>query len=163
MSNDCDRPIGSTVSTGSVVPSGPTGLASVDRVLYLHATGFSSAVGNAAFTTAPARLQASENIGELVAEERRTTASRRDLSPEPPAVAEFLIGLFANNRRYGRAILSDLDEDFQNDIESGMTMARARRRYRSAALKSMGPQLCAAVKRTGIVGILIHYVRLLLH
>ena len=70
---------------------------------------------------------------------------------EPPRTAEFLVGLFAK-KRYRKAILSDLAEDFDNNIAAGMSLNRAKRRYWAAALNSIGPQLLAAVKRIGIWG-----------
>lgn len=77
---------------------------------------------------------------------------------EPPWLAESLVGLFAK-KRYRNAILRDLAEDFDCDLASGMSLRRARRRYRAAALNSIGPQALAAIKRFGLVGLVFDYAR----
>lgn len=76
----------------------------------------------------------------------------------PPALAEFLVGLFATPK-YRTSFLQCLDEDFRSDINAGMPLSRARWRYRAAALNSIGPQLWAATKRIGVIGVLADYVR----
>lgn len=76
----------------------------------------------------------------------------------PPALAEFLVGLFATPK-YRTSFLQCLDEDFRSDINAGMPLSRARWRYRAAALNSIGPQVCAWIKRIGVIGILADYVR----
>ncbi len=81
---------------------------------------------------------------------------------EPPIIAEFLVGLFAK-RRYRVGLLQNLEEDFQNNLANGATVRRARRNYWAAALNSIGPQLLAAAKRVGIVGLIADYARRLLH
>jgi hypothetical protein len=68
---------------------------------------------------------------------------------EPPRFAEFLVSACVK-KRYKKALLSDLDENFQRDLVSGMTPMRARIRYCGAALHSIGPQLWAMAKRIGI-------------
>lgn len=77
---------------------------------------------------------------------------------EPPRFAEFLVALLAK-KRYRHGLLQNLDEDFQNDLAAGMTLRRAKRRYWAAALNSIGPQLWAAVKRFGLIGIVADYIR----
>jgi len=83
--------------------------------------------------------------------------------PEPPRAAEFLVGLFAK-KRYRNGLLQNLEEDFNNDIVSGMSIWRARWRYRSAALNSIGPQFWMFVKRIGLVtAAFAEFARRLLH
>jgi len=71
--------------------------------------------------------------------------------PEPPKCAEFIVGLFVK-KRYRAGILQDLEADFLKDIESGLSLGRARWRYWSSALSSAGPQMWAAVQRIGFIG-----------
>lgn len=80
------------------------------------------------------------------------------LTAEPPRLAEFLVGLLAK-KRYRDGLLQNLDEDFQHDLAAGMSLARAKRRYRAAALNSIGPQLWAAVERVGLLGLVVDYIR----
>lgn len=82
--------------------------------------------------------------------------------PEPPRFAEFLAVVFTK-KRYREALLGDLDDQFQKDLANGMTLRRARVRYRGAVLNSIGPQLWAAAKRIGLIGILADYARRMLH
>jgi hypothetical protein len=77
---------------------------------------------------------------------------------EPPRIAEFLVGLFAK-KRYRKAILSDLAEDFDSDLAAGMSVNHAGRRYWAAALNSIIPQALAALKRIGLVGLVFDYAR----
>lgn len=79
-------------------------------------------------------------------------------SVEPPRWAEFLVCLTAK-KRHRAGLLHCLDEDFQNDLAAGISLRRANRRYWSAALNSIGPQLWAAIKRIGVIGIVADYVR----
>jgi hypothetical protein len=71
--------------------------------------------------------------------------------PEPPSWAEFIVGLCVK-KRYRNGLLQSLEEDFIKDIASGRSLRRARLRYWSAALRSVGPQLWAAIKRIGFIG-----------
>jgi len=66
-------------------------------------------------------------------------------------------------KRYRGALLADLDEEFHRGLSSGMSVKRARMRYWAAALNSIGPQLWAAARRIGLLGILADYARRLLH
>jgi hypothetical protein len=75
------------------------------------------------------------------------------LRTEPPRVAELLVG-WCIKKRYRKALLDDLDEDFQHDLSKGMTVARARLRYWGSVLGSIIPQLLALAKRIGIVGLI---------
>jgi hypothetical protein len=77
---------------------------------------------------------------------------------EPPHLVEFLVGLFAK-KRYRESLLQCLDQDFQKDINNGMSLRRAEWRYRAAAARSIFPQVCAAIKRIGVIGMLADYVR----
>ncbi|CCJ06505.1 Hypothetical protein BN69_1054 [Methylocystis sp. SC2] len=77
---------------------------------------------------------------------------------EPPLFAEFLVGLFAK-KRYRASLLQCLDEDFRNDIVSGISLRRAKWRYWAAAVHTIFPQLWAAIKRIGVIGIVADYVR----
>lgn len=77
---------------------------------------------------------------------------------EPPHLVEFLVGVFAK-KRYRESLLQCLDEDFQKDINNGMSLRRAKWRYRAAAARTIFPQVCAAIKRVGVIGMLADYVR----
>lgn len=77
---------------------------------------------------------------------------------EPPRLAEFFVGLLVK-KRYRDGLLQCLDEDFQNDLAADMSLRRAKRRYWAAALNSIGPQLWAAIKRVGLIGIVADYLR----
>jgi hypothetical protein len=81
---------------------------------------------------------------------------------EPPKVAEFLVGLFAKSPRYRNGLLQNLEEEFESNLAKGVTVGRARRNYWAAALNSIGPQLLAAAKRIGIIGLIADYARRLL-
>jgi hypothetical protein len=81
---------------------------------------------------------------------------------DPPRIAETLVSVCLPKRRRD-AILGDLDEDFQNRLASGMTLARARRLYWGDALHSIGPLLLAMAKRIGLIGVLADYARRFLH
>jgi hypothetical protein len=84
----------------------------------------------------------------------------RPTSPEtePPRFAELLVSSCTKNR-YRKALLNDLDEDFQRDLSKGMTVGRARMRYRGSALRSITPQLWELAKRIGIFGLIADYAR----
>jgi hypothetical protein len=77
---------------------------------------------------------------------------------EPPMNAEFLVGLFTK-RGYREALLQALGEDFDRNLAAGMSTRRARLRYWAAALSSIVPQLLAAIKRIGLVGLVFDYAR----
>lgn len=76
----------------------------------------------------------------------------------PPGLAEFFVGLLSK-KRYRNGLLQSLDEDFQNDLSAGVSLRRAQLRYWAAALNSTGPQLWAAVRRIGLIGIVADYIR----
>jgi hypothetical protein len=82
----------------------------------------------------------------------------RPTSPEtePPRFAELLVSSCTKSR-YRKALLNDLDEDFQRDLSKGMTVGRARMRYRGSALRSITPRLWALAKRIGIFGLIADY------
>jgi hypothetical protein len=84
----------------------------------------------------------------------------RPTSPEtePPRFAELLVSCYAK-KRYRKALLDNFDEDFQRDLSKGMTVGRARMRYRGSALRSITPQLLALAKRIGIFGLIADYAR----
>ncbi|WP_159728356.1 hypothetical protein [Methylosinus sp. Ce-a6] len=81
---------------------------------------------------------------------------------EPPRTAEMLVGALTK-KRYRDALLMDLDEAFRRDVTSGMSVERARKRYWAAALNSVGPQVWAAARRIGLLGLLADYARRLFH
>jgi hypothetical protein len=85
-----------------------------------------------------------------------------DKKAEPPIIAEFLVGLCAKDR-YRNGLLQNLEDDFDSSLAAGTTVRRARRKYWAAALNSIGPQLLAAAKRVGIIGLIADYARRLLH
>jgi hypothetical protein len=85
-----------------------------------------------------------------------------DKKAEPPIIAEFLVGLCAKDR-YRNGLLQNLEDDFDRSLAAGTTVRRARRKYWAAALNSIGPQLLAAAKRVGIIGLIADYARRLLH
>jgi hypothetical protein len=99
-------------------------------------------------------LRASQGFAKV----GRSPTLNYDRESEPPRLAEFLVGVFAK-KRYRVAILSDLGEDFDRDITAGMSISRARWRYRAAALRSIGPQAYAALKRLGFVGLVFEAAR----
>jgi hypothetical protein len=100
----------------------------------------------------------------LGGESRRYTAEQNvDLKAVPPIVAEFLVGLFAKSPRHRNGLLQNLEEEFDSNLANGATVRRARRKYWAAALNSIGPQLLAAAKRIGIIGLIADYARRLLH
>jgi len=101
----------------------------------------------------------SKMFGVIVAMLRDLFAEDLEEAPEdPPRAAEFIIGVFAK-KRYRKSILSDLAEDFALDIASGMSIRRARRRYWAAAVASVAPQAYAALKRIGVLGLLLEAAR----
>jgi hypothetical protein len=88
----------------------------------------------------------------------------RPVSPrtEPSRIAELLVS-WCTKKGFREALRDDLDEVFQRDLSNGMTVARARLRYWGGALNSITPQLLAAAKRIGIIGVIADYARRLLH
>lgn len=74
----------------------------------------------------------------------------------PPAAGEFFIALFAPKRRV-TAILGDLEERFQRDVES-VGPKRARLRYWSHALRSGGPLFIAKTRNAGIWAIIFRWL-----
>ncbi|MGB8276679.1 MAG: hypothetical protein WCF20_01900 [Methylovirgula sp.] len=87
----------------------------------------------------------------FTARPREGTASTQH--PEPPRLAEFLVG-WCTSRRHRNALLQDLEEDFQNDLREGKSVRRAKLRYWAAAVNSITPQLWAAAKRIGVFVVL---------
>jgi hypothetical protein len=89
---------------------------------------------------------------------RYRNALPQDQKVEPPIIAEFLVGLCAKHR-YRNGLLQSLEDDFERDLAAGTTVRRARSKYWAAALNSIGPQLLAAAKRIGIIGLIADYAR----
>lgn len=86
----------------------------------------------------------------------RTKASEYEI--EPPRLAEFLVGLFAK-KRYRNGLLQNLDEEFRDKLAAGISPRRAQMLYWAAAINSIGPQLWAAIKRVGVIGMVADYIR----
>jgi hypothetical protein len=84
-----------------------------------------------------------------------------ELGGEPPALAEFLAGLFAS-KKHRQAVLGDLEEKFNDDLARGISIARARRRYWASALHSVGPLLLASTKKIALIGAVVAAARKLL-
>ena len=98
-------------------------------------------------------------VRALMAPTQRSIHNRQQKQlNEPPRLAEFLVGVFAK-KRYRKAILSDLAEDFDSDLAAGISVSHAGRRYWAAALNSIGPQLLAALKRFGFWGLIVEVTR----
>jgi hypothetical protein len=66
--------------------------------------------------------------------------------PEPPKLAEFLLILCSGSGKRAEAIQGDLCEQFTHDCAK-MSVARARRRYWSRVLASLGPQIGRTIAR----------------
>ncbi len=81
---------------------------------------------------------------------------------EPPAFAEIIIGLIMD-REPADALLGDLEEDFQADLNAGVSEKRAAWRYTVAAIRAVFPLILAAAKRVGLLGLVADYARRLLH
>lgn len=77
---------------------------------------------------------------------------------EPPRLAEFIAGLFAKEC-YKDYLSQCLEECFERDVKSGMSERRARLRYWAAALRSVVPMAVAALKRIGVLGLIIDAAR----
>jgi len=67
-------------------------------------------------------------------------------SQEPPKLAEFLLILCSGSGKRAEAIQGDLCEQFTHDCAK-MSVARARRRYWSRLLASLGPQIGRTIAR----------------
>src|SRR5262249_46348937 len=65
---------------------------------------------------------------------------------EPPKLAEFLLILCSGSGKRAEAIQGDLCEQFTHDCAK-MSVARARRRYWSRMLASLGPQIGRTIAR----------------
>jgi len=65
---------------------------------------------------------------------------------EPPKLAEFLLILCSGSGKRAEAIQGDLCEQFTHDCAK-MSVARARRRYWSRVLASLGPQIGRTIAR----------------
>lgn len=68
-------------------------------------------------------------------------------SLEPPGLAEILLCIFAK-KRYRNGLLQCHAEVFFADLETGMSLARAKRRYWASVMASVGPQVWPLLKRT---------------
>jgi hypothetical protein len=102
--------------------------------------------------------EAVKNYGSLAPKDLETNRVTLPITV-PPQGAEFLLG-WCTKKRYRQAVLDDLEEVFQRDLAKGMTVRRAKLRYLAATLHSITPQLIAAAKRVGIMGLI---ARLLFH
>ncbi len=67
---------------------------------------------------------------------------------EPPAAAEWLLGLFTTDETRD-ALLGDLEERFSADCQR-FGQKFARRRYLMAAMRSAGPLMWSRLKRLGL-------------
>ncbi len=94
----------------------------------------------------------------IIGQDLASAFANRGDAEDPPRLAEFFVGLLAK-ARYRASLLQCLEEDFRNDLAAGISLRRAKRRYWAAALNSIGPQLWAAIKRVGVIGIVADYVR----
>ncbi|MGA8171689.1 MAG: hypothetical protein WB816_12785 [Methylocystis sp.] len=101
-------------------------------------------------------MSASEKLKAHIVAEPIPAAESRKI--EPPLRAEFLVGLFTKER-YRTALLQSLEEDFERDLATGISVSRAGQRYWAAALSSIIPQALAAIKRIGVVGVVFDYAR----
>ena len=66
--------------------------------------------------------------------------------PEPPKLAEVLLIVCSGSGKRAEAIQGDLCEQFTHD-RAKMSVARARRRYWSRVLASLGPQIGRTIAR----------------
>jgi len=66
--------------------------------------------------------------------------------PEPPKLAEVLLIVCSGSGKRAEAIQGDLCEQFTHDCAK-MSVARARRRYWSRVLASLGPQIGRTIAR----------------
>lgn len=70
----------------------------------------------------------------------------------PPAVAEFLMMVFASKKQTD-AILGDMEERFSRDCKS-LTLRRAQLRYWALTIRNLGPLTIRAFKRLGNVALM---------
>lgn len=133
---------------------------SQEQVRTLNAASGRFYIGAASRVSLTVRiLPCQEDIESSVAHELPKIAHAPiGVAPEPPRCTEFLAILLTDERR-GSALVGDLNEGFQNDLASGMSVERANARYRAAVIRTIGPLLLIAAKRIGFFGILADYAR----
>jgi hypothetical protein len=80
---------------------------------------------------------------------------------EPPGLAEILLCIFARTTRTKDidALAGDFEERFARDCASGMSRRRAVRRYWGHVVRSIGPQMCQALRRLGWLGLIAAFLR----
>jgi hypothetical protein len=79
-------------------------------------------------------------------------------TPQPPALAEWLLTLLSNAEQR-EAILGDFEERFHDDLAKGRGLNRARWLYRARAFHSMLPMMWQAIKRVGLVSLMVNALR----
>ena len=105
-------------------------------------------------------------VGTLIAAGTVIAAGDRNqtISPglqEPPGLAESLLIIFARATRTKDidALAGDLEERFNRDCASGMSRRRAARRYWAHVVRSIGPQMCQALRRLGWLGLIAAFLK----
>jgi hypothetical protein len=96
-------------------------------------------------------VEASEILSHTAATE--VTNSR----PLPPAIAQTLIALFAQER-FADAQLGDMQEIFETNVKRH-GLQRAKRLYWLEVLRSVGPIFFHWLKRIGFIAVLVDYGR----
>jgi len=119
--------------------------------------------GSLSVTEEPDTLTAA---GTLIAAGTVIAAGDRNqtISPglqEPPGLAESLLIIFARATRTKDidALAGDLEERFNRDCASGMSRRRAARRYWAHVVRSIGPQMCQALRRLGWLGLIAAFLK----
>jgi hypothetical protein len=82
-------------------------------------------------------------------------------STEPPALAEFIVALFAKAKQH-KALLGDLEEKFRAALIGGCSLPRARRLYWAETLRSVCPLAWEKLKGIGFFGLIVAAARKLL-
>jgi hypothetical protein len=100
-----------------------------------------------AFALAQEQQKAAERLARSIHEiEVIEVVFWRPKFPEPPKLAEFLLILCSGSGKRAEAIQGDLCEQFTDDCAK-MSVSRARRRYWSRVLASLGPQIGRTIAR----------------
>jgi hypothetical protein len=95
--------------------------------------------------------QANEVLSEMA--ETEAVNSR----PLPPAIAEALIGLFAQEQ-FADAQLGDMQEIFEANV-TRVGLQRAKRLYWYEVVRSVGPIFFHWLRRIGFIAVLVDYSR----
>ena len=96
------------------------------------------------------------SIGNWVVETIKIIRSRRECAP--PGLAECLLQVFGRAKDI-EALVGDISQRFNEDVHTGMSTNRAKRRYWGRVLRSIWPLFKQCIKRAGILGLMFAAIK----